>query len=476
VPQVKQSLERELKFEAPAGFAVPPFPGEPLETRVFTSTYLDTADGRLARAGVTLRRRVENGKSAWQLKVPQLDARLELEAPGGPAGPPEGIEELLIGLTRGRPLGPVARLRTRRRGRRVRENGAPVADVVVDLVTALDANRSIGTFAEIEVELLNGAAGALTRITRVLHRAGARRGDDRPKLLRVVTFEEPELLPLPDESDHLRAMIAAQYHALLAHDPGTRVGANAEDLHRFRVATRRLRAVLRAVKGMVEPAWAETLRAELKWLADGLGPVRDLDVLIAHVKTGRSDLEHDDRSASGELIAKLVAERADARRELLATLRSERYIRLLDALEEAACMPRLVASDISLREIAAGEFRRLRKAAGKLAPDMSDDDLHRLRIKAKRARYAAELAQPVAGQGVERFVKRAKRFQDLAGEHQDAVVAADRIRSLVDKRKPRVAFAAGRLVERQRLRREEARTKLPNAWRKLERAGRRAWA
>ncbi|MBA2537622.1 MAG: hypothetical protein H0V20_09355, partial [Actinobacteria bacterium] len=45
MPQVKQSLERELKFEAPAGFAVPPFPGEPLETRVFTSTYLDTAGG-----------------------------------------------------------------------------------------------------------------------------------------------------------------------------------------------------------------------------------------------------------------------------------------------------------------------------------------------------------------------------------------------------------------------------------------------
>ncbi|MDQ3669191.1 MAG: CYTH domain-containing protein, partial [Actinomycetota bacterium] len=75
MPQVKQSLERELKFEAPAGFAVPPFPGEPLETRVFTSTYLDTADGRLARAGVTLRRRLENGRSVWQLKIPQDGAR-----------------------------------------------------------------------------------------------------------------------------------------------------------------------------------------------------------------------------------------------------------------------------------------------------------------------------------------------------------------------------------------------------------------
>src|ERR1700758_3759993 len=87
--------EYERKLEAPEGFELPDLGGSPLETRVFTSVYHDTADGSLARAGITLRRRTERGRSVWQLKLPASDARLELEQPGGPTEPPPELARLL---------------------------------------------------------------------------------------------------------------------------------------------------------------------------------------------------------------------------------------------------------------------------------------------------------------------------------------------------------------------------------------------
>src|SRR6476469_7681469 len=98
---------------------MPPLDGEPLEDRLFTSTYLDTPSRSLARAGITLRRRVENGLSSWQLKLPREEGRAEISAPGGPAGPPAALRQLLRAHLRHGDLERVATLRTRRSGVRV---------------------------------------------------------------------------------------------------------------------------------------------------------------------------------------------------------------------------------------------------------------------------------------------------------------------------------------------------------------------
>src|SRR4029450_1020417 len=111
---IRETLEREVKLRAGDEFHLPELGGEAIEPRVFTSTYPDTADHRPARRGVTLRHGVENGKGLWQLKLPQGNARLELESAGGPGSPPEDMVELLIALLRGAALLPIARLRTRR--------------------------------------------------------------------------------------------------------------------------------------------------------------------------------------------------------------------------------------------------------------------------------------------------------------------------------------------------------------------------
>ena len=67
--------------------------------------------------------------------------------------------------------------------------------------------------------------------------------------------------------------------------------------------------------------------------------------------------------------------------------------------------------------------------------------------------------------------KRYAALQDVLGEHQDAIVAEGRLRELLATSPGSgAAFAAGRLVERERTRRTAARAALPKAWRKLERA------
>jgi CHAD domain-containing protein len=146
-----------------------------------------------------------------------------------------------------------------------------------------------------------------------------------------------------------------------------------------------------------------------------------------------------------------------ARRRLLATLDSDRYFSFLEALEGPIAT---IADEPSLEEIHAAEHQLLRKAVRALGPDAPDDDLHAVRIKVKRARYAAELA------GAQAYVKAAKALQDVLGEHQDAVVAGQRLRGLAAKL-PDAAVAAGRLLERERARALKSRDEWEAAWKRL---------
>jgi CHAD domain-containing protein len=112
-----------------------------------------------------------------------------------------------------------------------------------------------------------------------------------------------------------------------------------------------------------------------------------------------------------------------------------------------------------------------------LAAEPSDEAVHRARIKGKRARYAAELLEDELGSAGKRLISAAKRFQDVAGEHQDAVVAEDRIRKLIrGKKSQRSALAAGILIARERERRARTAAELPDAWDRLDKAAAKAWA
>ena len=398
-----------------------------------------------------------------------------------PNGPPARIGLLLVAFLHGRELEPTAKLRTVRRGLRLAANGDSAADVVMDEVAVLDGRKVTGSFSDLEIEVVRGDDHTLEEVEQELRKAGARRGDPRPKVMRALGLDPRSAVPAVRRGasavEHLQARLERLHEDLLAHDPGVRLGDDPEDLHQLRVATRRLRALLRAARPMLAQEWSEPLRAELEWLGGVLGPARDLDVLAEHLEEEAERLSPEERRALARAAEVLETERKEAGAALREALDSERYLELLAAVERAARAPHVVSGKVSLRSLAGGEFRKLERAAKKLPRDPSDDDLHKLRIKGKRARYAAELAEGARGKPASRFVGAAKNFQDVVGEHQDAVVAEGKLRDLRrSARGASTAFVLGRLVERQRIRRAHARADWPDAWKKLRRRGREAWS
>ena len=469
---MKTIRERELKLDVDPGFTLPEVGGRPIPPRTFTSTYFDTPEHRLLRSGITLRRRVENRKGVWQLKLPSDVGRFELEAPGGPA-PPRAFLDLLVALLRHSELTPVAKLRTRRAGVAVGPRPDRI-EVVVDTVASLDGARVLSSFVEVEAEVVKGEGAQLGAIGKALRKAGARPSAGQPKLTRVLSVETQAPTEDGGPIGRLRELLLEQYETMLANDPGVRLGKDIEALHQLRVATRRSRALLRAARGLVAAEWAEPLRRELAWLGGLLGPVRDADVLLEHLDSEGVALEGDDARAFRRLRARLAAERNDGRAALLEAMGSTRYFELLDRLEGVSTAP---AGDDArpLADIAAAEFASLRQAVKALPKRPTDDELHNVRIHTKRARYAAELASPELGKRGAKLVERAKEVQDVIGEHQDAFVAEERLRAMALRGGGKTGLTAGRLIERQHQRKRAARKAFPDAWRRLDKARRGAF-
>ncbi|MEI7760194.1 MAG: CYTH and CHAD domain-containing protein [Thermoleophilia bacterium] len=468
---MRETLEREIKLDPGEGFVLPGFGGERLPTRVFVSTYYDTPDLRLARHGVTLRRRVEDGAGLWQLKLPRGSARLELEVPGQATRPPAELVGLLPCYLRGSKLASAVRLRTRRET--VRAHGAEIVD---DSVSVLVGQRIVRRFREIEIELVEGDEEDMKRLVKELRRSGAtEQGPLRPKLHRALDIAAASAPPAPAKGTpsgvSLAVALGNEYRTLLSHDPGTRRSADPEDLHQLRVETRRIRAFLRAAGVLVEKEWAMSLREELGWLGRQLGPARDIDVMLDRLRHEVAALDEDAGQATG-LLAALEEEREAAYRHVTEMLDSPRYFALLDRLEEAA-EPPLSGDQTTLEAVFRRAVKRMRRAFLALGDDPSDNALHASRIAVKRARYAADLAAHELGNAGERFVIVVKELQDILGDHQDAVFAEARIRSWLAAG-PAGAFAAGRLVQRERDRKAAARAAWPDTWQRLDRAARRA--
>lgn len=467
---MRETLEREIKLAPGEGFVLPELMGERLPSRVFISTYHDTVDLRLAQHGVTLRHRVEDGAGLWQLKLPRGAARLELEVPGQASRPPDELVALLPAYLRGRELVPVARLRTRRET--IRASGAEIVD---DSVSVLEGQRVARRFRELEIELLEGGERDLRRLVNAMRRGGAiEQGALRPKLHRALDIPPSPVRTVDKDTppgSALAMVLGSEYRSLLAHDPGTRRGVDAEDLHQLRVATRRLRAFLRAAGVLVEKEWAVSLREELGWLGGHLGPARDLDVMLDRLRSEVAALGEDGAGAAG-LLAALGEEREAAYRDVVEVLRAERYFALLERLE-AASAPPLTGDETTLATVFHREAKRMRRTFAALGAEPADDALHASRIAVKRARYAADLAAHELGRPGERFVTIAKRLQDILGDHQDAVFAEARIRRWAAS-DPAGGFAAGRLVQLERDRKAAARAAWPRTWRQLDTAARRA--
>lgn len=413
-----KEVEVELKLEfdpgdAPRLLAHPILAGHPApETRELISTYYDTDDDVLRKAGVFLRIRADGEGYTQTIKatrdVAEFFERREWEHPLSTHEPDlEAVEAtalapLLTPEVRAR-VQPRFHTRFRRKLYRLRHEGADI-ELAVDQ-GEINAGLRTALISELELELKSGEKHALFALagelaeTVALHLAVKSKAERGFELLDDRGHGVEKSLPVeiaPDMTcaEAFRAVGRNCVRQIVANEPALRDG-RPEGLHQMRVGLRRLRAGLWLFAEVVAGPEADRIKGELKWIAQELGPARDLDVFAADVLEPLRKAHPDDP----ELAAShrdFTERRTAAYARAVAAVDSARFRKLLLDLTawiesgawtagEAAC-----ASVSSYAVEALAPLRRKIKKSGRDLRELPAGKRHRLRIRAKRLRYATE--------------------------------------------------------------------------------------
>ena len=439
----KRSKEVERKYDVTDTTVSPSFEGLAAVARVeqvapqqLDAVYYDTAGGDLARNRITLRRRTGGTDEGWHLKLPgDGDARTEIQAPLADTLPDE-LRDVVLAIVRDRELAPVARIRNERQLQRLYDaDGALLAEFCDDQVTATAGDGDEQRWREWELELGTGNKALLNRLGTRLLDAGATPSGHAAKLARVLG-DPPPAPPVTDDPIH-RAV--AQHVTELAHWDRAVRADEWDSVHQMRVTIRKLRSLLKESEesfGLTEDSW---VLDELRQLAAILGVARDAEVLAEKHQQTLDEL--DPELIRGPVRERLVdgsRRRYDVGlRRSVTAMRSARYFRLLDALDELATAEPMPAEEHAAEPgNLGGAYKRLRKSvktarAAEHTPDR-DEALHRIRKSAKRLRYTASAI------GRRRVYEAAKTVQTLLGDHQDAHVSRTHLAQQAD-----AAHAAG---------------------------------
>ena len=243
-----------------------------------------------------------------------------------------------------------------------------------------------------------------------------------------------------------------------ANEPGVTNPRNSEFLHQARIAMRRMRSALRLAPPP-EDAVA-FFRSELGWLSGCLGEARDWDVLlndtlppIARAYAAPAAADPDAKAQMTRLVNAARRRRAQARGNVRLALQSARRDALVAALESwLAAAPAAAPALFTLREYATGELRKrhkrlLRDAA--LLMERTPEERHRIRINAKRLRYAAEFFGSLfAGKAAKRYLRELVGLQDALGALNDAATAT-RLLADLPGRDALVPFIRGWIAARE---------------------------
>jgi CHAD domain-containing protein len=494
-------VEVESKYAVSAESALPSFGDlggvatvDPPVSQDLVADYFDTEDLRLARLGITLRRRTGGDDAGWHLKVPVTGARQEAhEPPTAGEAPPAPLRDALVGVVRGHPVARLVTIRTSRDLHRLRDAGgsvlAEVADDRVLVQRSMPGDRE-RAWREWEVELVNGDADLLQRVSARFETAGAEPATHASKLARALGERGEAVLGEPEEEDvgsrqHAREVVWArlrkQIAQLLRWD--VLVRRDVEDsVHQMRVTVRRLRSALATFRPMFERDRTEPLRAELKWLASLLGDARDAEVLrdrIRDIAEGEDPqlLDQGTIASTHDVLARRYR---DHHYRLVQELKTTTYAALVDNLELLVADPPWAVADHDrkaavLHKRVRHDWQRLAAAVAS-AEDAPDDEtrqrsLHDARKAAKRARYAAEPLIPTYGTDAKRFVKAVKKVQTTLGDLNDAIVSMDELHQLAATETARGhnAFTLGVLHTREQAAADESEARFEKAWRKTRR-------
>ena len=483
----------------------------PLPAEQIVDTYFDSGDGRLRAAGWALRARTSDGRceatlksTSWSSQGPQRRREISEPIPAADAASltaargPVGIRlRLLLGPAT---LEPALTVRTRREHLEASGASRPVADVALDETTLERASPGTragpGQLVRLELESIGAADAQLHDLATRLEGCASLRRAEQSKVeaglgdvAATAPGEDPPSAPIQPETPVralVRATLVTQASVFAANEMPARAGSDAEAVHRMRVASRRMWEVIALFRATL-PDGTRALRGELGWARRALGDVRDLDVQIA-------ELESEARSAGGvaalaPLIARLAGERDAARvrmREALDTARFEALLAGLDAaIGELGSGGTNGAGEVSVGAGAARVLTRrmaqVRRRGDRLDAETPDTELHALRIRVKRLRYALEFLAPLYPQAAARLLPRLVALQDGLGRRQDAVIAARQFRMLahVDQGlPPGTRLAMGELAALRRAEIEPERASITAAyaaarrkpWRRMRRA------
>jgi CHAD domain-containing protein len=507
-----QQDETERKYDVGAGTVLPTLTDadgvsavrQPTETEL-EAVYFDTAGLDLARRGITLRRRTGGYDAGWHLKLPGgRDTRSEVRLPLGRATRtvPDELLAPVRAVVRDRALLPVARLSTRRlEYGLVDEDSTVLAQVCDDEVHAerLHGPAHVQEWREWEVELVDGDVQLLDSVEQRLLEVGAAPASVSSKLRRALGDAAPQAPVARPSRKQLARGSAGQLLAayLFEHvenlkEQDARLRAEGPgSIHKLRIAVRRLRSALKTFRPLLASHSVDAVGGvgdELRWLGQALSPARDAQVMRERLR----------RLVAGEpveLVLGPVSQRIEddlsaafraGREQALEAVETERYYRLLDALDDlVACPPfagtaQAWAGDV-LPDLLQRDAKRLRRAVRNIeradSPQDHDAALHDARKKAKRLRYAAESAIPLFPARAKKLTAMAKRVQEALGEHQDAVLARHKLREYGAQThlSAENGFTFGRLHALEQVHADHAERRFIEAWERLPHKKLRTW-
>ncbi|NKY88284.1 CHAD domain-containing protein [Nocardia veterana] len=227
------------------------------------------------------------------------------------------------------------------------------------------------------------------------------------------------------------AALGEDVDRLLSAEPKVRAD-EPDSVHQMRVATRRLRSVLRSYRKVFQRKDIDAIRDELRWLAGLLGVARDAEVRADRFAALLAEYPDIQRRLGRRLVSSERAAYTDAHRAVLHALDGERYTslrtRLLGLRTDPPLRRKRAARDAEQVFTAAvrADLRRLqRRVRAEREVDDADcvEALHDIRKAAKRLRYSAEAATDVLDGPAEDLARHAKKVQSVLGDHRDAIEA-----------------------------------------------------